>query len=360
MLTAAPPLVAALVTLVTGALLAALAPRLGWSDGPGALGGRKRQGTPVPTVGGAALLLGLAAGWALFDAAGRVPEALTPGRGLGRLLTPWLGATATLFPLGACCVAFLVGLADDLLPGGLRPRTKVLGQALAGCVLGAPLLASTVVPTSAALAVLVAFALGAIAAANLLNTFDNADGAAGALGLLGLAATSPLLAAPVAGFLPLNLLCRARADQPAARVPLTYLGDAGSHLLGVLILITPAAWPVLLIPALDLGRLSVLRVRSGSRPWVGDRRHLAHRLEQRKLSRLAVPALLAALAAPALLATWMLAWPWALLGGALTTGLFAAAVAWTSDPGPEPVAPASGRAGAGGGASPAGLLSGEQ
>ena len=325
------PLVAALVTLVSGALLVILAPRLGSSAGPGPESGRKGQRTPVPTLGGAAMLLGLAAGWALFDATGRVPEALTPGRGLGRLVTPLLGATATLFPLGACCVAFLVGLADDLLPGGLRPRTKVLGQALAGAVLGTPLLASSVVPTSAAVCVMLAFALGAIVASNLINTFDNADGAAGALGVLGLAWANPLLAAPVAAFLPLNLLRRAAPGSGGRRAPLTYMGDAGSHLLALMILVTPAAWPVLLIPALDLARLSVLRLRSGSLPWIGDRRHLAHRLEQRGLPRLAVPLLLVALAAPALLA----AWPWTLVGALLSTGLFAWAVAATPDPGPR-------------------------
>jgi hypothetical protein len=45
-----------------------------------------------------------------------------------------------------------------------------------------------------------------------------------------------------------------------------------------LLLLTPLAWPVFVLPALDLARLSVARLRAGSRPWIGDRRHIAHRL----------------------------------------------------------------------------------
>ena len=322
---------AALATLAAGALLARVAPRLGWTDAPGPRGGRKLQPAAVPTVGGAALLVGLAVGWWLFDAAGRQPGALTPGRGLGRLVAPGLGAAATLFPFGACCTAFLVGLWDDLVPGGLTPRAKLAGQGLAGAVLGAPLLVSSTVPTSAAVFVLLACVAGAIVATNLINTFDNADGAAGTLGVMGLAGANPLLAAPAAGFLVLNL-ARRRVD--GHRVPVCYLGDAGSHVLGILLLATPAAWPVLLVPALDLARLSVLRQRSGSAPWIGDRRHLSHRFENAGAPRLAVPALLAVVAAPAVVGT-ALAGVWMAVGVALTTGLFAAALALTRDPGPD-------------------------
>jgi len=332
------PLVAGLAALAAGLALARWAPAVGWSDGPGPPGGRKRQAAAVPAVGGAAILVGLAVGWLLFDAGGRLPAALTPGRGLGRLVAPWLGSGATLFPLGACAVAFLVGLVDDLLPGGLRPRGKLLGQGLAGAVLGAPLLVSASVPTSAAVTVLLACIAGAVAAANLVNTFDNADGAAGSLGLLGLAPANALLAAPVAAFLALNLSRRAARRGP--RTPRCYLGDAGSHLLGMLILMTPAAWPVLLVPALDLARLCRLRLRSGRAPWDADRRHLAHRLEARGVPRLGVPLLLAALAAPGLAGAWV-GGAWALAGVAATAASFAGAVGWTPDP-PEPAVAAAG------------------
>ena len=56
-------------------------------------------------------------------------------------------------------------------------------------------------------------------------------------------------------------------------------------LLGALVLLVPAAWPALALPLFDLLRLSALRLARGSRPWIGDRRHLAHRLEAAGLSR---------------------------------------------------------------------------
>ncbi len=137
---------------------------------------------------------------------------------------------------------------------------------------------------------------------NAVNTFDNSDGAATALGALGLAAPAPALAAALAGLLPLHL---ARPGRPPgdrrARLPQVYLGDAGSHLLAVALLAFPAAWPALALPALDLARVVRARLRAGQAPWVGDRRHLAHRLAARGLGRGAVVALLLAVAAPSAL-----------------------------------------------------------
>ena len=162
----------------------------------------------------------------------------------------------------------------------------------------------------------------ALVAMNAVNTWDNADGAAGGLTLVALPA-GPLGAA-AAGFLPWNLWRRGGA-------PIAYLGDAGSHLVGVAIAARPEAIGVLLLPLLDLARLSVVRVAAGSRPWIGDRRHLAHRFEAAGVPGVGVAALLAGLAgAP----VW-LGWP----GAALTAVGFVVCVALT--PGPCPPEPAS-------------------
>jgi UDP-N-acetylmuramyl pentapeptide phosphotransferase/UDP-N-acetylglucosamine-1-phosphate transferase len=84
-------------------------------------------------------------------------------------------------------------------------------------------------------------------------------------------------------------------------VPIAYLGNSGSHLLGALLVLDPIGRFALLLPALDLVRLSLVRLAAGSRPWVGDRRHLAHRLQRAGLSRVLVALILIAIAAPGVL-----------------------------------------------------------
>jgi UDP-GlcNAc:undecaprenyl-phosphate GlcNAc-1-phosphate transferase len=264
-------------TFVATWLLARLAPRLGWVDC--ADGGRKQQRVPLPLVGGAALAVGLAV-------AACVGGFQTSPAGLA----PWPGWTS-LWSLTALAAAFLLGLIDDVLRGGLRPAAKLAGQALCGGLVAGPLFAAG--EWSLALVVIGA----ALIALNALNTFDNADGAAAGISVLALAAPMPAAACALLGFLPFNLR---RADESAlvGRLPRAILGDSGSHLLGMLVLLTPAAWPVLTLPVLDLIRVSIERIRSGQPPWVGDRRHLAHRLQMRGHSPAAVALALALIACP--------------------------------------------------------------
>ena len=288
-------LLGGLVAAGAGAwLLARLAPRWGWVDAPtGPEAARKLQARPVPQVGGPAILAGLLAGWLLWRAGASAPGALGPLPGaLAALLPPAPACAAALL------LAFLVGLLDDVLPGGLAPRRKLLGQALAGAPLALGLAWGAPGPAAAAGLALASVA-AAVAAQNALNTFDNTDGGAGSLGVLALAAPQPVAAAALLGFLPFNLNARRRGRGPAQAPPSCYLGDSGSHLLGMLILLTPPAWPALCLPLLDLGRLSVVRWRAGSRPWIGDRRHLAHRLEAAGLGRAGVLGGLLAVALPA-------------------------------------------------------------
>jgi len=295
--------IAAGVALAFALLAAALWRRLGWGDASaGPERARKLQRSAVPAVGG----LAIAGGWVTLVALD-VPlvEALPLG---------WLAASLGL--------ALAAGALDDARPGGLSPLAKLVGQAAAGLllVLGAGQDAELGDLVGAWSYPLLALAVGAcVVAQNALNTFDNADGAATGVAASGLLVAASPLAPAVLVFLVPNLFLRDRSrDSEVAcgpwrsRDPLAYLGDGGSQLLGLVLLVVPGAQGALLLPLLDLGRVALERVRAGQRPWVGDRRHLAHRLQRSGLGPVAVAGVLVALALPALL------WPG--LPGALVTG----------------------------------------
>ncbi len=229
-------------------LAARLARWIGWVDprsGDLAAAARKRQRTAVPVAGGAVLLVLICA----------FPRAFS--------------GHASAFV--AMALAGGVGLLDDGLRGGLAPVPKVALQSAAA------LPHALVLGAQHGPAALLGFWLLALVAQNAANTFDHQHGFCGTLGVCGLTGPFPWLAGCLAGFLPHNL----RTDREgSSRI---YLGDAGSHLIGMAIAVHPAAWPVLALPLVDLGRLAVVRVRVGSVPWRGDRRHLGHRLEDVRL-----------------------------------------------------------------------------
>lgn len=259
-------------------LCAWLAPALGWTDGArGAQAARKRQLRPVPTVGGAALLLALVA----------APVRAWEPAGV-ELWGRWLPAPS--WCLASLVLVFAAGTWDDR--AGLGPARKLGAEALAL----APLCLGAWLEHGAG-AALALLCVG-ILVLNLLNTFDNADGALGSLCALGFSGAAPFVSAACLGFLPWNLDA-GRAQNRASGAPSAYLGDAGAFVLGYLLLLTPESAGLLVVPGLDLARLALLRWRSGSRPWIGDRRHLAHRLQARGLSRALVAATQCALAWPA-------------------------------------------------------------
>lgn len=307
-------LLGVLFSLLATPLFARAARRMRWLDGgQGAEASRKLQARPVPPVGGAVVLLGLV----LVTVSLRIWGGHWDPR-IASWIDPWAGAASLV-------LAFCAGLIDDLRAGGLRARAKLGLQTLAATPAAASLLVhlldrQSLEPGHAVLWTL-ALVLGAVVAQNAFNTFDNADGASTGLGVLALAFHAPVFAGPLLGFLPWNVNARAR---PGA-APTAYLGDAGSHLLGMLILLVPSAWPALALPLFDLARVSIKRLRAGSRPWVGDRRHLAHRLARVGLRPHAVCGLLLIVALPCLV------WPGA-LGLALTAALFAICVGVTREP----------------------------
>ena len=284
--------IALATAFVATPVLATVALHANWVDRREGLEDRKPRTDPVPTVGGFALLIAIA------------------------VACVWAGP---LWTWPALLAAFSLGLLDDSLPGGLTPLQKLTGQLVVASLLAA---AAPLGDHSSWVA-----GLTAMVAMNAVNTFDNADGAAGGLGLVGLAPTAA--GAACLGFLPWNL-----ARRPGRSAPFAYLGDSGSHLLGVLIASTPGALWVLLLPLLDLARLAPLRLRAGSKPWVGDRRHLAHRLEAAGWGPIPIAIGLALLAAPPV---WglALAGSWGVIVGAgLTVGGFTVIVRATSDPCP--------------------------
>lgn len=286
---------AAATSAVVTWIAARAALRAGLADDPAVRPDRKLQARPVPPVGGLAILAGLAVAQAVPD-------------------RTWVG-------LGA---AFLLGTVDDRRRGGLSPPALLLGQA----IVAASLLAVgwRICEGPPALAAALSF-LAVLAAVNAVNTFDNADGAATSIGILGLAAGAPQLAAPLVGFLPWNLAGN-RDSKPVA-----YLGNAGSQVLGVLLILDPIGRFALALPLVDLARLSLVRLRAGSRPWIGDRRHLAHRLQRAGLSSLVVVLVLLVLAAPAIVGS-RFGTPAAVAGVLGTAVLVAATVLATPCPAP--------------------------
>lgn len=260
-----PILASALIAFGATAMLATLAERIGFADSSsGDEAGRKLQKRAVPPIGGLAIALAWWIVGAPHIAIGGLPE--------------WFASPASTY--AALALALALGVLDDALPHGLAPLAKLIGQLLAGIVLATP--CWTALPFLPALGWTCAGAAGAAFACNVWNTFDHADGIAAGLAGAGFALLANPLAAAVFGFLPWNLVLR-RGSEPRA-----YLGDGGSHLLGMVVLVEPAAWPLAVLPALDLARVVTLRIAAGQRPWSGDRRHAAHALQRRGLSPLAV------------------------------------------------------------------------
>jgi UDP-N-acetylmuramyl pentapeptide phosphotransferase/UDP-N-acetylglucosamine-1-phosphate transferase len=326
------------LSLVLSLALATLWRRRGWGDDPaGPERARKLQLATVPMVGGLAigmawcvqaLLAGSEGGYALFPR-GVFPTWRLQLHGEERLLAPSLAPWCAGLGL---LVALASGWLDDRRQGGLAPLPKVALQLVAGLCLtlflfepGGAILevrgdssqawetwrtwAGPFVPS-------LALALLAVMALNAVNTFDNADGAVCGIAGPGLLLASSPLAPAVLAFLVPNLLLRRRGSAGSGPGdPWAYLGDAGSQLLGMALVITPTAWPALLLPALDMTRVALLRMSLRRRPWVGDRRHLAHRLERLGLGPFAVVLVLLGISGPVLLCEPV----WGALG---TTALF--------------------------------------
>jgi UDP-GlcNAc:undecaprenyl-phosphate/decaprenyl-phosphate GlcNAc-1-phosphate transferase len=266
---------------------------------------RRVHERPTPTVGGAAMYLGLL---------------------LAVIVASQLAAFKPLFrgssePIGvvlAASVIFTIGMVDDLRE--MSPPAKVSGQVLAGTVLylfGVSMLffrlpfAGTTVVLSADL-IPVVTVLWVVGMANAVNLVDGLDGlAAGIVGIAALAfflyshqlvhtgdigaqSSGPLIAVIIiglcVGFLPHNF--------HPARI---FMGDAGAMMLGLLMaastmsvvgqtnndftgrtyfFFAPLAIPffILGIPMLDTAFAIVRRAGKRAKLAEADKNHLHHRL----------------------------------------------------------------------------------
>lgn len=305
----APPL-ATLLALIG---LSSLAERLGWVDRGGGIGLHREVSTDERR---------LVVGWALAIGCGVAWLLVAPMAGFrGALSTP---ATAA-----ALAAALAIGAWDDGRAGGLGAATKLVVQCIPALAVAWGLGLPGDDDSSSAWIAWACLTSGAVAAQNLANTFDNADGALLSIAGIGLAVARPEWAACIGVALAAQMLARGRAR------PL--LGDSGSHLLGVALWLEPRAWGVLALPAFDLARVVLVRRAQGRKPWIGDRCHLAHRMQAGGLGRWTVMVSLAAVATPAIVGfatrdLWIDGWSWAHHGAGLASSAVLFAIALRATP----------------------------
>ena len=250
--------------------------------------GYKAHATPTPLLGGLSVAAGFAVAASLF-----APRVLS---------------------------ANAAGLYDDVV--GLRPARK-LGWQIGATILAGGLLAVLGVrldlflewPSLPQSMLTLVWIVGVT---NALNLLDNMNGLCAGIGAIAAAAlavlnhgfgdtTVAVLAAALSGacvgYLPFNY--------PRAQ---SFLGDTGSMLIGFSLaalsvmgvytngaripeLAVLAPLVVLTLPIVDVVIVVLLRLRVGHRPWLGDRRHVSHRLVRRRFGPPRAVALVWAMAA---------------------------------------------------------------
>jgi UDP-GlcNAc:undecaprenyl-phosphate GlcNAc-1-phosphate transferase len=299
-----------ITTMLTLPLWRAWCRRTGLVDDPGQ---RKIHDRPLPLAGGLAIftgllvpLLGAFAALKLNLPAVETAHKLTYGfeHRFGQLAAIIGGATGMM----------LLGWLDDRHE--LRPAPKFVGQLLIAALVAAAGIRITLFVPSPLFSYAVTI-LWILTVTNAFNFMDNMNGLCAGLGaiaslLIGLTAArhGQYLVASIAflvvgaaiGFLPFNY--------PRAS---TFLGDAGSHLVGFLMSVL-AVLPhfysdkhthtlavlspllILSVPLADLVWVVLLRWRMGKPFYIGDTNHLSHQLVRRGLSRTQAVALLWGLA----------------------------------------------------------------
>jgi len=263
--------------------------KLGLVDQP--TGGRKLHATPIPRIGGIAIVASIGLSIGLTSVFGVwAPLAQNPSiQFLIRLLP-------------AAAIIFLVGVLDDLFT--LKPWQKLLGQLIgAGTAYASGLRVMGIAGYSTASWLTLPLTLAwLLLCTNAFNLIDGIDGLAAGAGLFAtltilfagviekndalILAAAPLGAA-LLGFLRYNF-------NPAT----AFLGDSGSLLLGFLLGCFGVIWSfktatvfgmvaplmTMFVPILDV-TLSIARRFIRGQPIFGaDRRHVHHRLLDRGLA----------------------------------------------------------------------------
>jgi UDP-GlcNAc:undecaprenyl-phosphate GlcNAc-1-phosphate transferase len=287
-------------------LSTAFVPVTGWiarlagvMDAPGT---RKIHEKPMPRLGGiavwAAFTLVVLAGYFGLPHYSRIPwvqaHLATP---LALLQESYRVQARLLALVAGATLVFLVGLLDDVLGGRFPVAAKLAGQVLAAVVLVAGGIRIDFLhygPLNVAVTV-----LWVVGITNAFNLLDNMDGLSAGVAfivagvllvnawLLGEFFIALVLVAfmgSLLGFLVFNW-------HPAS----IFLGDCGSLFIGfVLASLTllqryvshasstyfPVVMPVLVLalPILDTATVTIIRIREGRPIYVGDSRHLSHRL----------------------------------------------------------------------------------
>jgi UDP-GlcNAc:undecaprenyl-phosphate GlcNAc-1-phosphate transferase len=276
-------------------LVATAASRFRILDNPS---GYKAHREPTPLLGGIAVALATALGLGF--------ALLTTGVSFDRGLQA--------LAVGAA-VILAAGLLDDVR--NLSPRYKLAWQigaaAAAGLALAFLGVRLGLFLTWPRLPMVLLTAVWVVGITNAFNLADNMNGLCAGLGAIaalalallnlqtgevGVAVAAAALGGSCLGFLPYNW--------PRARI---FLGDTGSMFIGFLlaalsvmgVYTVGAAIPslaiysplfLLAIPLFDALLVVILRLRVGQPPWIGDRRHISHRLVRRGMQPAAAVAVL--------------------------------------------------------------------
>lgn len=287
---------------VACAALVPLAKALAWRSGVlDAPGERKVHQRPTPRLGGVAIFGSFVPlvllGYLALPALQRGSLAASFPAALGLLAEAHRVERQLLAVLVGATLIFVVGVLDDVLQARFPTALKAGGQVLAALVLILAGVHTTVLPTELLNQALTVLWLVGIT--NAFNLLDNMDGlsagvafvASGVLllnaALLGEFFIALLLAAfmgSLLGFLLFNF-------PPAS----TFLGDCGSLVIGFCMAsftlleryVSPASsslFPVLMpvlvlaVPIVDTATVVVIRLREHRPIYVGDTRHVSHRL----------------------------------------------------------------------------------
>ncbi|MCL4210350.1 MAG: undecaprenyl/decaprenyl-phosphate alpha-N-acetylglucosaminyl 1-phosphate transferase [Phycisphaeraceae bacterium] len=289
------------------AVMRAVGLRLRALDSPGAKGHVKVL-RPIPNTGGVAIFLAVAAPML----GGIAAVILVPGEQWGAWLPPLeqhlprLGETLpTAIALLACLLALhLTGVVDDRR--SLGPFIKLGVQVAAAAVMTIWFEVRLLELLGPAPSVLITIAW-IVVITNAINFLDNMDGLAGGVSAIAasfllaatllnqqwfIAAVLALLVGGLIGFLVFNF--------PPAKI---FMGDGGSLVIGFLLAVLTArttflheglggGWygvfmpvVVLAIPLYDFTSVTLIRLRQGKSPFVGDQQHFSHRLVERGLSK---------------------------------------------------------------------------
>ncbi|MDB4906943.1 MAG: glycosyl transferase group 4 family protein [Gemmatimonadetes bacterium] len=201
--------------------------------------------------------------------------------------------------IAGATVLFFTGLVDDLID--LSPAIKLLSQfAAAGLAVGSGILVSTASFGQAgsislgllAVPMTLFWIVGVTNGFNFVDGLDGLAGGVGAVTLTGVAIVASLLGHPTVAMLALVTTCALvgflRFNIAPARI---YLGDSGSQFVGFLLatlsllgsstnrgtlVLVPIAAAVL--PLSDMLLAIARRVLRGIPVWIGDHRHIHHRV----------------------------------------------------------------------------------